>query len=364
MKSKNLLFLLLIGTGLYSYETSAFGAGNLNTEQPYGLTETEQYIYQNKKTINSNEKLLNDISDDVESLKIKYLEQKISIDNFKESINGLQTIVDTEGQKIHKQMFKLQNLNETLEKLSQTDKNFEVKINKIIEDNKKSIDALKLDYNDNITKFKKIIDELSKLINTVNQNYETKENVDILRKDFLHFTKSYKNDIYNYIDKKLLKIEEEQKVARLYREDSDVLYKKGIEFFKAKKFDKSLEFFEILEKRDFKKADILFRLGENHFYDGKYKNAMYYYKKSMDLDEKAKYISKLLYHTGISCLKTGEKRKAIIFFQAVVDQFPDSNDAKLSSKYVKPAKPKEVEKPQNIDNAENKDTKEKVEETK
>ena len=46
-------FLSLIGAAslLYAYEPSVYGAGNIDSASPYGLTQTEQTILENKKTI-------------------------------------------------------------------------------------------------------------------------------------------------------------------------------------------------------------------------------------------------------------------------------------------------------------------------
>jgi TolA-binding protein len=336
MKKKIFLLASSFCTVLYAYETSAFGAGDLDNSSPYGLTDTEKYIYENKKTISNNEKFLNNLTDDVEALKIKYLEQNTAISGVKESMIGLQSIVDTEGQKVHKQMLKLMNLNTTLEKLSQTDKNFDAKIKSVIEDNNKALKELKTDYNANIDKFKKIVNDLSISVKKIEDSYETKQNVEILRQDFIHFTKTYKNSILLDVENRLARMEKNQAELKLQFEDSDTLFKKANDFYKAKNYQESIKRLEILEKRDYKKPEVYFMLGESSFYSSNYNNAMYYYKNSMNLDDKASYLSKLLYHTGISCIKLGDKAKSKIFFRAVVEQFPNSNEAKLSSKYVKP----------------------------
>ena len=54
MKTINkITFLSLIGVAsvLYAYEPSVYGAGDIDSASPYGLTKTEQTILENKKTI-------------------------------------------------------------------------------------------------------------------------------------------------------------------------------------------------------------------------------------------------------------------------------------------------------------------------
>lgn len=36
---------------LYAYEPSVYGAGNIDSATPYGLTKTEQAVLENKKTL-------------------------------------------------------------------------------------------------------------------------------------------------------------------------------------------------------------------------------------------------------------------------------------------------------------------------
>jgi TolA-binding protein len=335
MNKKLSLLILLASTSLYPYETSAFGAGNLNSSSPYGLTDTEQYIYENKKVISTNEKLLNEVADDVETLKVRYIDQNNKIKQFKESVSTLQNIIDAEGQKLHKQFFKLNDIDTTLQKLYKNDESFEQKFKDLVSKYDEELKNLKEENNNNIEKFKKVLDELSRMVSSINSSYETKQNVDILRDDFIHFTKTYKNGLNNGIESRLSKIEKEQKLIKILFKTDDKILEEAKRLFSSKDYESAITLLEALENKNYKKAEVLFRLAESNFYSTNYNNAMYYYKKSMDLDDKAPYLATLLYHTGVSCLKTSQKSKAELFFKIVVEQFPDSNEAKLSSKYVK-----------------------------
>jgi len=48
---KKITLLTIFTFTLYGAETSAFGAGNLDSDNPYGLSESEKIIFQNKKQI-------------------------------------------------------------------------------------------------------------------------------------------------------------------------------------------------------------------------------------------------------------------------------------------------------------------------
>ncbi len=48
---KVLISLVALGSTLYAYEPSVYGAGDIDSASPYGLTKTEQAVLDNKKTI-------------------------------------------------------------------------------------------------------------------------------------------------------------------------------------------------------------------------------------------------------------------------------------------------------------------------
>ena len=51
IRTKVLMSVVALASTLYAYEPSVYGAGDINSASPYGLTETEQAILDNKKTI-------------------------------------------------------------------------------------------------------------------------------------------------------------------------------------------------------------------------------------------------------------------------------------------------------------------------
>ena len=51
IRQKVLISVVALATTLYAYEPSVYGAGDINSASPYGLTKTEQAVLDNKKTI-------------------------------------------------------------------------------------------------------------------------------------------------------------------------------------------------------------------------------------------------------------------------------------------------------------------------
>ncbi len=60
MRTKILISAVALASALYAYEPSVYGAGDINSASPYGLTETEKAVLENKKTI---QKLFNKINE-------------------------------------------------------------------------------------------------------------------------------------------------------------------------------------------------------------------------------------------------------------------------------------------------------------
>ena len=72
---------------LYSAEPSAFGAGDLTSSTPYGLT--------------SNEKVILDTKDKLHKVSVKSNNQANKLDSLRERIDGLQSIVESLSRKAH-----------------------------------------------------------------------------------------------------------------------------------------------------------------------------------------------------------------------------------------------------------------------
>ena len=60
IRTKVLISVVALASTLYAYEPSVYGAGDINSASPYGLTETEQAVLDNKKMI---QKLFNKINE-------------------------------------------------------------------------------------------------------------------------------------------------------------------------------------------------------------------------------------------------------------------------------------------------------------
>jgi len=113
------------------------------------------------------------------------------------------------------------------------------------------------------------------------------------------------------------------------------LYKQSVLNFTKSRLTKAKDGFKKLLKKGYKKASVNFYLGEIAYKQKRYKDAISYYQTSASIDDGASYMDKLLFHTAIALEKKGKKNDAKMFFQAIVDGYPNSKLYKEAKAHLK-----------------------------
>lgn len=126
----------------------------------------------------------------------------------------------------------------------------------------------------------------------------------------------------------------EQKVSLDGQENAE-LYKEGVRLFGQKQYDEAKKRFVITDEKGYKPAASNYYLGEIAYYTKQYEDAIFYFKKSAGLYDKASYIDVLLLHTGISLENTGKKDQAKLFYQNIVENYSGYNSAKIAKEKLK-----------------------------
>lgn len=289
-------FIVLLSVSLHA-EQSMFGAGDLESSEPYGLTSAEKVIIKNKTVLKKNE------------TKLKKVDTVVR--NIDERIDGIESVVEGESIKLNKlsKSFKKHLDEVTLvnsknqEKLSQingTTENLQFQI----EQNRQ-----------NITTLKGSIDKLAELINTINSDY-------VAKKEF--------KELISILDKK-----EKTSTKKTKVKSSKSMMKEARTLFKKDYFTKAIPILNELIKRNYRPAESNYYLGEINYYRKNYQDALHYFKISMTLYDKAKYLPKLLLHSAISFENIGDKENATNFYNTIIDVYPESNEAKEASKKIK-----------------------------
>ncbi len=272
---KKLFLLSLISLSfLQAAEPSAFGAGALDSSNPYGLTESEKSIVENRQVSLSNKKLIRQMA-----LKIEQLE---------ETVEGLRSVVESISGKIGKTGERLNEISAQSGKASSDD----------ISHLQSQLDALKKSSENNYIKIDKALKKLTHVMGS-----SQKKN-----------------------SKKVAKIEKKVTNAQLI--------KSAVSDYRAKRFTKAKEAFTTLADKNYKPAQTNYYLGEIAYYKKNYEEAIYHYKKSVGYYDKANYMPTLLLHTALSFQKLGDDDNAQRFFDTILSSYPESAQANIAEKYL------------------------------
>ena len=108
------------------------------------------------------------------------------------------------------------------------------------------------------------------------------------------------------------------------------LYTQAIKAYKNKDYKEAMRAFELCDKKGYKVAQSNFYLGEISYYSKDYDSALFYYKKSAGANSNGSYMPVLMLHTAISLDRTNQKDQAKLFYQNVIDTYPQTKSAKIA----------------------------------
>ena len=281
----------MVTCSLLANEPSVYGAGNLDSANPYGLTSSEKHILKNSDKVK-------DLAEGVGGVKIK-------LNRINENYEGLRSVTEGFGSKIakiDKKIFDLQENSTTKDATITALSEEVVELKTYVNESRALQDA-------NQEKIKLVLGELSSLIDSINNNYVSKES-------------------FSKLELQVVAILSAKKVSSVSSKSGATLLKEGTALFNKKSYSESKERFTQLIKKNYKPARSNFYLGEIAYFQKSYTRAIEHYKKSISLYDKAGYMPTLLYHTGISFSKLKKSSQATQFFDALKQGYPDSKEAK------------------------------------
>jgi TolA-binding protein len=168
-----------------------------------------------------------------------------------------------------------------------------------------------------------LLQKLAGMIDEINANY--------VRRDELN--KVLSKSIKAPISKKV--VESKSQVNSLAGKSNATLYSEGVRHFVKKRYSEAKKRFTITDAKGHKPAASNYYLGEIAYYTKQYEDAIFYFKKSAGLYDKASYIDTLLLHTAISLDKTGEKSQARIFYENIIENYSEKKTAQIAKDRVK-----------------------------
>ena len=315
--NKLILILILVSISLAkNSEVSVFGAGNLESKNPYGLNSTEKNILNNKRTLGK--------------IDSKIKNSKQVLESLSERLDGLESIFEGDSQKVNRLSIKTNNLIKEFE-----ENKIERQNNKddILELKNMALEILKvqeetiISNEQNIKNLKKVMEELLESINNINSTYISEKEFKSNMKQFL--TK----EEFNSLSNKSLRVKKRTitTTKKLSNKQKSDMLKDAIKLFKKDYFTKAIPIFETLINLNYKSASSNFYLGDIWYYRKKYERAIRYFKTSAMLYDKADYMPKLMLHSAVSFENIDDFSSAINFYSTLIDVYPNSKEAKQAS---------------------------------
>lgn len=305
---KKIISVVLLGATFIYAETSAFGAGNLTSNSPYGLT--------------SNEKMF---KEKLDTLSNEYSQVNAAINQTNERLEGLQSMLEGINAQYSKS-------NSRLSQLETGRENFENNFTLELQNLKKYVEESRKIQDTHNKQVKKILAELSSLVDSINTNY-------VAKNEFKDFNSSPKKNftLDSMIIDDNLTNDANEELKEVKPVDESWKKKKSSEILDLAIKDSNNNLFDEAKAKlnhligiNYKPARATFWLGEIEYKQKNYNNAIVYYKKSSAISTKGNYIPKLLYHTAISLDKVGDTKSANGFYKALKTSYPNSPEAKAS----------------------------------
>ena len=297
MRLALLLPLLLLPFTLLADEPSAFGAGNLDSDNPYGLTTAEKKIVQNNNSLKQNKRKLNSNQNDIESLR--------------ERIDGLQSVLESIAMKSQKNKVALGDISKSRENEGLSTQERLVVLETQIATN-----------GENVVQLKTAIEELSKPMDEQSATHVTKEEYNVLVED----VNAFKVLVAGELKKKSKKSSSNT--------SSGDLATQAKKHYDKKSYAKALNDYKELVNRKYKPAYGHYMIAQCYFAQKEYGKSIAHYKESASRYKKASYMPTLMLRTAYSMSQVGETANAKKFYNAVIAKYPGSTEAEKAERYL------------------------------
>ncbi|MDQ7066543.1 MAG: hypothetical protein Q9M40_00240 [Sulfurimonas sp.] len=142
---------------LSAAEPSAFGAGDLSSSNPYGLTSNEKVILDTKKKLHK--------------VAVKSNNQADKLDSLRERIDGLQSVIESLSRQTHKNKLDLKNQAQVNELKANSSSEYEKRLSDLVQHNEKLL-----------SEQANLISEISLVVDDINSKYVSKNEFNVTSK--------------------------------------------------------------------------------------------------------------------------------------------------------------------------------------
>jgi TolA-binding protein len=340
------LSLTVSTLSILSAEVSVFGAGDLDSPSPYGLTQSERKILENRESIE-------DVSKETGKLERR-------VEELQNGIETLQELVQTIGQQNNEHRIKIANLvedlrqnhlvteisykeiKENIDKTQTQVKKQEVEtkksLNEKIKESFAEVNKALKEQNGRLVEIEKGLskdfDEVDKKIATIGQTLE-KINSQYVTQKQLDFIVGEFNSFKETVISEFEKLSKGRDDYYDFSKHSNVeIFEEGKKNIELGKYQEAIKFFSYLITQHYRPATDNFYIGESYYFTGNYEQAISHYKESVAIYDKSSFMPALLLHSGVSLEKINDVEQAKSFYSVLVSQYGDSVEAKRAKEFL------------------------------
>ena len=283
---------------LIAKDVSVFGAGDLESQAPYGLTKAEKASFKNSKKIQ-------DLSFQINSIQANQ-------DEIKQQFEGIRSVFDSDSKNLSNTKNKMLSAEQRIVQLEQLTADLQshiTKLNQFIELQKENNSLLE-----------ESNQKLSLVINKINQEYISKQEFDELVGYVNKKKTTPKKQVINTVDN------------NFGFKSNAALYQYAVKMHAKRYLTKTMPMFDKLVKDNYKRASSSYYLADILHFKKRYKDAIHNYKQSMMLNDSAPYIPKLLLNSAHSFEMLKDNTNARNFYETLVDAYGDTKEATQAAK--------------------------------
>ena len=289
-------------------EPSAFGAGNLSSDEPYGLTQTEKEIHQNRQLLERLEK------------RLFSLEQKV---------DATASLLEGVGATTRANSEAVRNLTRLTAEIQTEQKAQQEGALK----DKEKLDALHVRQGE----LEKQVNE-ALLKQSANQK-KLAESISALQKSLEQTVD--KGEFSKTIGQVVAEIEANRKAiaqlggkavpsaqeAAFDKTAPETLFNEARTLIEKRQYDQASARLSYLLKKKYKEAETAFYLGSVYYFQGENDQAIAAFKQSAQIDDQARHMPVLLYYTAITLERQNNSAEARRFYETLLRLYPDHDVA-------------------------------------
>lgn len=297
---------VFIFTSILHAEPSAFGAGDMDNPNPYGLTTEEEILLKNKKNL--------------KKVIVKSNNQSNELESLRDRIDGLQDVIESLGRNAHKNKQSLQNYTQqSIDRVNNSDE-FEKRLSEISQTNQ----ITSKNNSDEISKTNLVIIELSTVIDTINKNYVSKKEFNSLVNDLNRFKELVAKELKS-------EVSTTKASSSLSSKSTGDIATEAKGYYEKQYYTKAIKLYTYLIEKSYKPAHSNYMIGNMKYYRKNYSDAIAYYKISAKLYSKASYMPTLMLNSALSMKNLGDLKNAKIFFKSIIKKYPNTKFSKKAN---------------------------------